>query len=375
MSPTSVNITFQNADGGGVITASTPVGASGTAVSQAQTIDFQGISGGTFQIAYSNGVTTATTGPITFSTATATLASNITNALNTLSTLGSGNVAVTASSSVATITFQGTLAGQPETNLFTVINPALVNTVQNVTFPAGTTGGSFTLTVAGATTGLINYSTTVATLQSAIQTALNTALGTGLATVSAVSATSVNITYAGTDGGGVVQTAPTGNGTTVLAEESISFLGNTGGTFVLTYNGTTTGTINYSTSIGTVASNIQAALNALTPSPNVSVALAGSQSVNIFYPAGTLISSTVASDPVADTTGGATVLAAYTVSLTSPTTATQFKLTFNGSTTGAIAYNANPGILQANIQARAGCPVDHRRWKLSGHCRCQRHQY
>ncbi len=114
MSPTSVNITFQNADGGGVITASTPVGTSGTAVSQAQTIDFQGISGGTFQIAYSNGVTTATTGPITFSTATATLASNITNALNTLSTLGSGNVAVTASSSVATITFQGTWRASPK---------------------------------------------------------------------------------------------------------------------------------------------------------------------------------------------------------------------------------------------------------------------
>ncbi len=93
-----------------------------------------------------------------------------------------------------------------------------VNTIQSITFGgAGSTvtGGTFLLTVVNpntnntgsgtgtpttATTGPITYSTSSAVLQSNIQTALNAltaVVGSGGAVVSAVSATSVNVTFSG----------------------------------------------------------------------------------------------------------------------------------------------------------------------------------
>ena len=141
---------------GAVITSGTLTAGSGT------------VTGGTFALAYGG----RTTGPISFSTATATLQSDIQAALNALATLGSGNTVVTASSA---------------------------NAVQTISFGGSVTGGSFTLALGGSTTGPITYSAAAATLQSSIQAALNglASVGTGNSVVSATGATNVKVTFEG----------------------------------------------------------------------------------------------------------------------------------------------------------------------------------
>ncbi len=367
-SATSVNITFQGADAGGVVTSTSGVtAASGLAINQKQTIAFTSITGGTFELAYSSTPgTTATTPPITFSTATATLASNISSALNNLSTIGSGNVSVSVSSTTATITFQGALAGLPETNLFTVIGSPAVNAVQNIAFAGSpTNGGKFTLTFvtpAGttSTSTAVAYSTSTATLATNIQTALTSVgITTSLATVTAVSNTSVNVTFQNGDGGGVIQLANTLSGSNaaaaavpaVNAVQTLAFpAAASGGTFTVAFNSVTSGPINYSTSLTVLASGIQTALNGLS-------SISGTGSVTVLPISGTSVGVTfggggfagVAVTPLVSVSG-VTANAAYTVSFTGSPTSGTFQLKFNGSSTANINYGTNPGTMQANMQ-------------------------
>ena len=467
-SPTNVNVTFQGADSGGVITASNGLtAASGLAINQKQTISFTGITGGIFELVWSSGPgATATTTPITFSTSSSTLASNISNALNNLSTIGSGNVSVSVSSNVATITFQGALAGIPQTNLFTVIGAA-TPTIQNIAFAGTPIGGVFSLsfvTPAGttSTSSAVTYSTNTATLAANIQAALNTidssvnavesraltgspqggfyspwglahrqpaasviaatrlerwpltiqaalnnlstigsgnvsvtassassvsitfqnalgfqnittpivanaagltggtspaitvnptaSLGFATAAVSAVSATSVNVTFQNTDGGGVIQLANAlgGTGTPANAVQTLTFpAAATSGTFTLTFSGATTGPIGYSTSLTALASSIQAALNGLSTITAGAVTVGPVSGTTVSVTFGGAMGGKVQS---AISGNGVTVNAAYTVNFTGSPTSGQFQLTFDGSSTGTINYSTNPGTLQANIQ-------------------------
>lgn len=80
-----------------------------TAANDVQTITVTGTpTGGTFRLLF-NGVETAN---ITFSETAATLAANITAALEALPQIGSGNVTTSASVTVPAVTFQGALAAQ-----------------------------------------------------------------------------------------------------------------------------------------------------------------------------------------------------------------------------------------------------------------------
>ena len=256
-SATNVNISFQGADSGGVLTANSGVtAANGVGINQKQTIAFTNITGGTFELTYSiTPGTTSTTSLITFSTSSTTLASNISNALNNLTSIGSGNVSVSASGTTATITFQGTLAALPETNLFKVVATSATPTIQNISFGGTpTNGGAFALTFvtpAGSTsTANVTYSTTTATLAANVQSALNTI------------------------------------DASVNAVQTLSFTGGpTGGTFSLGYGASTATGIGYSTSSATLASNIQAALIGLSTigTGNVSVTASSASSVSITF--------------------------------------------------------------------------------------------
>ena len=118
-SPTTVNVTFQGVDANQNITSllvptsgfAAGTGA-GTASNTQQQINFTGVTGGTFTLAFG----ALTTAPIVFSTVPATLGSSIQLALSQLANIGAGNVSVSAvagSSMVATVTFVGTLPAPP----------------------------------------------------------------------------------------------------------------------------------------------------------------------------------------------------------------------------------------------------------------------
>ena len=84
----------------------------GFTANNTQHIAFSGSpTGGTFTLAFSNGLTAATTGAISYSTVTAVLQANIQNALDGLSNIGADNCLVNAAgdTSVA-VTFTGSLA-------------------------------------------------------------------------------------------------------------------------------------------------------------------------------------------------------------------------------------------------------------------------
>ncbi len=116
---------------------SAPTANIGVNTNAVQTIAFTGtVTGGSFLLAIGNN----TTGPIAYSTAAATLQSNIQAALNTLAGVGSGNSLVTATSATSVkVTFEGALAAQPVPT-FTDDPTSLQGTSPGITVTATTAG-------------------------------------------------------------------------------------------------------------------------------------------------------------------------------------------------------------------------------------------
>ena len=91
--------------------------------------------------------------------------------------------------------------GYTGTVQFTTSDTGTLNAVQNIAFTGSPTGGTFILDFSGTTTSAITYSTNSTSLAGNIQSALNSLtglIGTGNCTVSASSATSVNLAFQGT---------------------------------------------------------------------------------------------------------------------------------------------------------------------------------
>lgn len=180
-----------------------------------------------------------------------------------------------AQQDVATITADGDLlSGRPITVVTSQEAVAAVDEVQTVTIPAAVAGGTFTLTYDGQTTAAIAYDADAAAVDSALEALSN--IGVGDVVVSGVAGAWI-VTFAtllaGADidsmtGDGdllashdvtILETQTGGGG--VNEEQTISIPASvTGGTFTLTYNGQTTGTIAYNASAATV----EAALESLT---------------------------------------------------------------------------------------------------------------
>jgi len=146
------------------------------------------------------------------------------------------------------------------------------NEIQTVTLGNSPTGGTFTLTYSGQTTGNIAYDADAATVDAALEALSNIGAGDVTVTGSAGGPWTVEFTgsLAGTD-----VALLTGDPTNLLGtdEQQIISLGTaTGGTFTLTFGGQTTGNIAYNADAATV----ETALEALSTVGSGNVSVAGS---------------------------------------------------------------------------------------------------
>ncbi|MCC9608514.1 hypothetical protein LOC68_09890 [Blastopirellula sp. JC732] len=154
---------------------------SATGTNEQQLVSLSGSpSGGTFTLGYSG----QTTGPIAYNASAATLQT----ALESLSNIGSGDVVVSGSAPNWTIDFDGDLAAQDVPLLTgngasltggagsietTQLAASPVNEKQTVSLSTGVTGGTFTLTYAGQTTGNISYAAAASTVETALEALSN----------------------------------------------------------------------------------------------------------------------------------------------------------------------------------------------------------
>ena len=166
----------------------------GGPVNEVQTVELSPAAvGGNFTLTYSG----QTTGNIAWNASAATVQS----ALEALSNIGVGDVAVTGSAGgIWTVTFQGALGGTNVSEMTgspgTLIGA--VNEKQEVRlFNAG--GGTFTLTYDGQTTGNIAYNASAATVQTALEALSN--IGSGDVTVTGSSGGPWTIEYTGANAG------------------------------------------------------------------------------------------------------------------------------------------------------------------------------
>ncbi len=337
--------------------------------SSVQTLAFGGtVSGATpsFQLSFNNGVTTATTGSISWSANAPTLVANIQAALDTLSTIGAANTLVTGSStSLITIAFRNALANSAQ-NPITVAGNALGGAT--ITPTEVTTGSSIatvfngpsTLSV-GALSALGNgavrlmggtFSSTPAAIANPITFAdnsvvtLNTAtvytgpitLGATAGAMVSIDPTATSTIFAGAVGGPGTLSLFTGGGTLVLNGAN-------------TYSG--------GTNIGLAAAGTVVATNSSVLSgPNIVSGSLGSGAVNLT--SGTIAGS--ASNASAAQSGVAAVTLANAINLVNAsnapvgalaaTIAGQFgtTLTFSGNVT--VTGNTN------NItESHTGVPI------------------
>src|SRR5262249_53792389 len=117
--------------------------------------------GSIFQLVFENATDTSTqtTGPITYSSTASILQNRIQSALDSLTLVGAGNTVVSAANaSSATVTFQGTLGGNPGMNA----NSALGQNTMTATgglVSVATTSAGFTEWNLSTTTDSVNNTT------------------------------------------------------------------------------------------------------------------------------------------------------------------------------------------------------------------------
>ncbi len=305
---TQVNGGILNVQGSSVGSAS-PLGA---VVSEVQTVTLSGPQTGTFTLSF-NGKTTA---PLSFlipATGGTGPTASLQNALTSLSTIGAGNVLVTRSGSIFTVTFTGALAGQSL--------PAMVGVGQlgvTATVAIATQGSQGTVVVPGAT----------------LQLQGGVTINTESLTLS-------------------------GNGAPEIQQVLLTDLFDP---FTLSFNGQTTAPL----APGAGAPQVQAALNALSSIGGVGGSVTVSQTPDasgVLYTivfggslTGTNPALLVASQPNSQPPsvnelqrGGGGANEVQQVLL--PDSFDPFTLTFEGSTTGPLAANADPGTIASALNA------------------------
>lgn len=263
-----------------------------------------------------------------------------------------------------------------------------VNEVQKLELIGTYTGGTFTLTFDGQTTGAIAYNATDATVKAALEALSNIAVGDVAVTggpgpaspwfvtfQGAYAATDVNlITVDGTNltGGGsvTVETVTEGGG---LSDEVQSFgFNGTGGTYTLSFGGQTTSALAHDATAATV----QAALEALSSIGAGNVLVYGGQQLDqssttsfrfwlrFTGSLGQTNVSLIGIDrsnlaapnwygPIVETDSGgglASVSEIQHINLGIPTGGT-FTLTLDAKTTAAIAFDATIGDVEAALEA------------------------
>ncbi|MEI7702166.1 MAG: hypothetical protein WCK86_20390, partial [Planctomycetia bacterium] len=367
------------------VTFTAGLGSKNLDLLQVQTTADTPPAGGTFTLSFGGQTTSA----ITLSSNTSTQVADIQTALQSLSTIGAGNVQVrydTASTTAAskyTVTFSGSLAGLVEGSITasdTLLRYAAVKTgllqngsaaaseKQTVTLNSGTASGTFrlSLTVDGRT-----YTTTDLTFDatgSSIQTALNAALGT---------AVTVSVTRPGPSGSSTFDVTFSG----ALAGKDLPPIRiytdvvtpTAGGSFTLSYGGQTTTAISLADSTLVQAAQIQQALQSLSTigAGNISVKYDSTSSNADTAPRFVVTSGTIsvadisatgsnltngANLSVSTVSGSATsVNEVQTITLETGTASGTFTLTvsYNGNTyqTSALAFDATAATIQSALNS------------------------
>lgn len=135
------------------------------------------------------------------------------------------------------------------------------NEKQTITLGNSPTGGTFTLTYDGQTTGNIAYDASAATVDSALEALSNIGSGDVTVTGSAGGPWTVEFTGALADTDVELMTADASNLVGTNEQQIISLGTATGGTFTLTYDGQTTGNIAYNADAATVEAALEALSN------------------------------------------------------------------------------------------------------------------
>lgn len=189
------------------------------------------------------------------------------------------------------------------------------NEVQSVTITGGPTGGTFTLTYSGQTTGAIAYNATAAAVQAALGALSN--IGTG------------------------------GTGTYATQEIAIDG-GPTGGTFTLSFGGQTTAGIAYNASASTVQTALQALSSIGSGNATVEAQVAGGP-YNVTF-AGPLVGpqALITGNP-ASLTGGAGANSEIIISQLQAGTAGTPNVTVTGSNGGPYTVTFGGTLADTNV--------------------------
>ena len=265
------------ADGGNGLGVNTTTNGAGPSTNEVQTVTVRG-SGGTFTLTFGGQTATGLAYNIS--------AGALQSALEGLSSIGTGNVSVTSATTVGgtvyTITFQGTLAHANQAQLVPSAASGITarDELQQLTI-TGASGGTFALGFDLDTSGSISPSETTAQIAynasaAAIQSALEGVLGSGNIAVTQpdLSKSVFTLEFQGTRGGANVKPIIVQDVTLLQSQnetQEVALLNATGGTFTLTFDGSTTAGIAYNAP----TADVQIALNAL------STISAGSGSVSI----------------------------------------------------------------------------------------------
>lgn len=220
-------------------------------------------------------------------------AAQVQSSLESLPSIGAGNVLVTKTNpgdggATFRVTFVGALAGANQSEMTiveatgtitvtTVQNGGLQNEKQQVTLTGGPTGGTFTLTFQGQTTAGIARNADAATVDAALEALANIGAGQVAVTGGPGPSTAWVVEFTGTLASTDVQQM-TGSGASLtggsvnvsVTQEAVQGVNEkqqvaidstaTGGTFTLTYSGQTTAAIAYNA----VAATVDTALEALS---------------------------------------------------------------------------------------------------------------
>ena len=325
------------------------------------------VSGDTFDITYSGQTTTM----IAYDAAAVTVQS----ALEVLSNVTAGDVVVTgAAGGPYTLTFDALLGF---TDLSEVTGTAGTNEIQSVTIDADAAGGTYTLTWGGNTTGTIAYDASTTVVKDALEALAGITVGDLTVTGTAPAWTvefGVNLKQQPVTpitGSGALLSGRTVNITEtvtgVVAVDEVQTVSipsdTTGGSFTLTYDGQTTGNIQFDDTFGTLDGLLEALSNIGAgdvvvsggPGPDTDwvvtfeTALAGTDVDLMTADGAGLTGSDVT--VIETQSGGGGNNEIQTVSIPATVTGGTFTLTYNGQTTTAIGYDAAAGVVQAALIA------------------------
>lgn len=251
------------------------------------------------------------------------------------------------------------------------------NEVQTIEIDDGVSGGTFTLTYSGQTTGALAYSASAATVEAALEALNNVGLG-GVTVTGASPKWTVTFTgtLASTDvalliGDGALLTG--GEFTDVDVVETVAGVdpvnevqtidrgAATGGSFTLTFGGETTNAIAFNASAATVELELEA-LDSI-PQGEATVAAGAGDDLTVTFsgslggvdqPMITVVDSTTGGTGVVITetvAGVAGVAEVDTISINSSLTGGTFTLTHGGNDTVPLSYNASAATVQAALEA------------------------